>query len=178
MDWWKRRVMSSNGTIKKWYAIYTKPRWEKKVMRLLEEKGIENYCPLNRVQRKWSDRVKVVEEPLFKSYVFVRVTEDEKTPVRMTGGVVNYVYWQGKPAIIKDREIETIMRFLREYEHVVAEPLPVSENDKIVVTDGVLMDVEGKVLKVMGKKVQVLLECIRYKLVAYVDKQHVKVIKP
>jgi transcription antitermination factor NusG len=169
--------MSNNGTIRKWYAIYTKPRWEKKVARLLQENGIESYCPLNKVQRKWSDRVKVVEEPLFKSYVFVRVNEEEKTPVRMTNGVVNYVYWQGKPAHVKDKEIETIMRFLHQYEHVVAEPLPMNENDKVVVTDGLLMDVEGKVLKVMGKKVQVLLECIRYKLVAYVDKQHLKIIK-
>jgi transcription antitermination factor NusG len=100
--------MSNNGTIRKWYAIYTKPRWEKKVARLLQENGIESYCPLNKVQRKWSDRVKVVEEPLFKSYVFVRVNEEEKTPVRMTNGVVNYVYWQGKPALVKDKEIEPL----------------------------------------------------------------------
>jgi ribosomal protein L24 len=70
------------------------------------------------------------------------------------------------------------MRFLHQYENVVAEPLPINENDKVVVTDGVLMDVEGKVLKVVGKKVQVLLECIRYKLVAYIDKHHLKIIKP
>jgi len=170
--------MSNNGTIKKWYAIYTKPRWEKKVARLLEERGIEHYCPLNKVQRQWSDRVKIVEEPLFKSYVFVHVNEEEKTPVRMVDGVVNYVYWQGKPAMVKDKEIETIKRFLHQYENVMAEPLVVNENDKVMITDGVLMDTEGKVLKVMGKKVQVLLESIRYKLVAYVDKQHLKIIKP
>ncbi len=84
--------MSGNGSTKKWLAIYTKPRWEKKVYGMLQEKGVESYCPLNKVQRKWSDRIKIVEEPLFKSYVFVRVCEDEKTPVRMLGGVVNFVY--------------------------------------------------------------------------------------
>ncbi len=57
---------------KHWYAIYTKPRWEKKVHHLLSEKGLEAYCPLNKVTRKWSDRMKTVEEPLFKSYVFVQ----------------------------------------------------------------------------------------------------------
>jgi transcription antitermination factor NusG len=62
-------------TTKKWFAIYTRPRWEKKVHKLLEEKGIECYCPLNKVHRKWSDRIKIVEEPLFKSYVFVKLTE-------------------------------------------------------------------------------------------------------
>ncbi|HEV7622062.1 MAG TPA: transcription termination/antitermination NusG family protein, partial [Flavisolibacter sp.] len=49
----------------KWYAIYTRPRWEKKVNGLLIQKGIESYCPLNKVRRKWSDRIKLVEEPLF-----------------------------------------------------------------------------------------------------------------
>jgi transcription antitermination factor NusG len=101
---------------KKWYAVYTKPRWEKKVNRMFLERQIESYCPLHRVHRKWSDRIKIVEEPLFKSYVFVCITEAEKTAVRMINGVVNFVYWLGKPAIIKGREIEIIRRFLNEYE--------------------------------------------------------------
>ena len=68
---------------------------------LLVEKKIESYCPLNKVRKKWSDRMKTVEEPLFKSYVFARVTGDEQTQVRMTAGVMNFVYWQGKPAVQK-----------------------------------------------------------------------------
>jgi transcription antitermination factor NusG len=56
----------------KWYAVYTRPRWEKKVAALLLHKGIESYCPLNKVRRRWSDRTKTIEEPLFKSYVFVK----------------------------------------------------------------------------------------------------------
>ncbi|MBL0358846.1 MAG: UpxY family transcription antiterminator [Chitinophagaceae bacterium] len=58
--------------------MYTKPRWEKKVACLLDEKGIENYCPLNKVVKQWSDRKKVVLEPVFKSYVFVKILEDKK----------------------------------------------------------------------------------------------------
>ena len=102
----------------KWYAIYTRPRWEKKVHNLLTQKGIEAYCPLNKVRRKWSDRVKLIEEPLFKSYVFVRVTEENKSDVRLTNGVVNFLYWNGKPAIVKDREIEVSRKFLNEHENV------------------------------------------------------------
>ena len=83
----------------RWFAIYTRPRWEKKVNHLLLQKGIESYCPLNKVRRKWSDRIKTIEEPLFKSYVFVRIADEERTPVRMTNGVVNFVYWNGKPAL-------------------------------------------------------------------------------
>src|SRR6476620_8196715 len=104
----------------RWYAIYTRPRWEKKVNALLVQKGIESYCPLNKVQRKWSDRMKTIEEPLFKSYVFVKVDEEGKTQVRMTDGVVNFVYWNGKPALSKDKEIQAIKRFLDEYENVEA----------------------------------------------------------
>src|SRR4030095_6000510 len=105
-------------TSKKRFAVYTRPRWEKKVHRLLEEKGIESYCPLNKVHRKWSDRIKLIDEPLFKSYVFVKVNEEEKTPVRMTQGVVNFIYWLGKPAIIKEKEIVTIKKFLNEHHDV------------------------------------------------------------
>ena len=71
----------------KWYAIYTRPRWEKKVNHLLLQKGVESYCPLNKVRRKWSDRIKIIEEPLFKSYVFVKVAESDRTEIRMTDGV-------------------------------------------------------------------------------------------
>ena len=90
-------------TQKYWYVLYTKPRWEKKVYQLLMEQGIESYCPLNKTRKKWSDRVKWVEEPLFKSYVFVKIAEDRRTEVRMVNGVVNFVYWLSKPAIVKDK---------------------------------------------------------------------------
>src|SRR5436305_5342815 len=102
----------------RWYAKYTHPRWKKKVNGVLLQKGIESYCPLNKVRRKWSDRIKTIEEPLFKSYVFVKVEEEERASIRMTSGVVNFVYWNGKPAIIKEKEIQTIRRFLDEYENV------------------------------------------------------------
>jgi transcription antitermination factor NusG len=100
------------GSKKSWYAVYTKPRWEKKVYALLAAKGMEAYCPLNRVRKKWSDRVKWVEEPLFKSYVFVRVAEAGLAEVRLTNGVVNFVYWLGKPAMVRDKDIAIIRQFL------------------------------------------------------------------
>lgn len=157
---------------KNWYAIYTKPRWEKKVYSLLGEKGIEAYCPLNRVRKKWSDRVKWVEEPLFKSYVFVKVREEETTQVRMVNGVVNFVYWLGKPAIVKNREIEVIRKFLNEYDNVMAVPLELHTNDKVTISKGAFMDKKAKVVKIMNNKVQVIIESIGYSLVALVDKSN------
>jgi transcription antitermination factor NusG len=157
---------------KSWFAVYTKPRWEKKVYSLLSEKGFEAYCPLNRVRKKWSDRVKWVEEPLFKSYVFVHIGEDEQTKVRMVSGVVNFVYWLGKPAIVLDKEIQVIRKFLNEYSDVRAEPLDLEANDKVQIQRGVLMNKEAKVVKVLNNKVRVVIESIGYSLVAVIDRSN------
>jgi transcription antitermination factor NusG len=137
---------------------------------LLLQKGIESYCPVNKVRRKWSDRIKIVEEPLFKSYVFVKIEEEEKTNVRMTNGVVNFVYWDGKPAIIKEKEIITIKRFLDEHENVEAVKLDLKKDDRVAVTSGPLMEQEGKVLEVKNKTAKICIESLGYMLIAYIDK--------
>jgi transcription antitermination factor NusG len=142
----------------KWYAIYTRPRWEKKVNTLLEAKGIESYCPLNRVRRKWSDRIKTIEEPLFKSYVFVKIDEEGRTNVRMTDGVINFVYWNGKPAIVK------------EYENVGLVKIEFKPDQRVKVIAGPLMDLEGKVLEVKNKQIKVAIDSLGYMLVADIDK--------
>ena len=154
----------------KWFAIYTRPRWEKKVNQLLIEKGVESYCPLNKVRRRWSDRVKIVEEPLFKSYVFVRVNDNDRTGVRMTNGVINFVYWQGKPAVIKEKEINAIKRFLDEYENVEVRPMELKLNQRVKIVTGPLMDQEGSVLDVRRKMVKVAIDSLGYILVAYIER--------
>lgn len=137
---------------------------------MLRTKGIESYCPLNKVRRRWSDRLKLVEEPLFKSYVFVKVTEDQKAGVRMTNGVINFVYWNGKPAVIKEREIIAIKRFLNEYENVEARPVNIKIDQRVRVTNGTLMDQEGKVLDVRHKTAKVAIDSLGYVLVAYIER--------
>jgi transcription antitermination factor NusG len=155
---------------KNWYAVYTKPRWEKKVHARMAERGLESYCPLNKVRKQWSDRIKLVEEPLFKSYVFVRVSADDQTRVRMVDGVLNYVYWQGKPARVRDEEIDAIRRFMNEYEEVQVEALELKPDAKVLIRSGLLMDREATVRRVLHNKVEVLIESLGYKLVAQVDK--------
>lgn len=151
-------------------AIYTRPRWEKKVNRILQEKGFESYCPLNKVRRKWSDRIKVVEEPLFKSYVFVKINDVDRSAVRLINGTLNFVYWDGKPAIIKEREIVTIKKFLDEYENVEARPVEIKMNQRVRVTNGSFMDQEGKVIDIRHKKVKVAIDSLGYILVAYIER--------
>jgi transcription antitermination factor NusG len=156
---------------RKWLAIYSRPRWEKKVNQLLLQKGLESYCPLNKVRRKWSDRVKVVEEPLFKSYVFVKINDDDRTIVRMTPGVINFVYWEGKPALIKEKEINAIKRFLNEYENVELKPMNnLRVDQRVKITTGPLMDQEGQVMSLQRKTVKVAIDSLGYILVAYIDR--------
>ena len=128
---------------------------------LLEAKGIESYCPVNKVRRKWSDRIKTIEEPLFKSYVFVKIDEAERTNVRMTEGVVNFVYWNGKPGIIKDKEIQVIKRFLDEYENVGLVKIELSKDQRVKVVAGPLMDQEGKIIEIKKKAINVMASCKR-----------------
>jgi transcription antitermination factor NusG len=160
-----------------WYAVYTKPRWEKKVYDLLLKKGIRAYCPMNRIRKKWSDRAKWVEEPLFKSYVFVKVPKEQMTDVRLVNGVVNFVYWLGKPAVVKDKEIEVMQKFLDDYHDVRVEQLELKKDTDVSIRGGAFMDRKGKIVKILNNRVQVLIESIGFALVAVVDKSNIAVIR-
>ncbi|MDR7372371.1 UpxY family transcription antiterminator [Flavobacterium aquidurense] len=96
-----------------WYVVYTKPKWEKKVAEKLAQAGIECYCPIITQIKQWSDRKKKVEVPLFNSYVFVQLSEAERNTVFAVPGVVRYLFWLGKPAIVRDEEIAIIKKNLR-----------------------------------------------------------------
>jgi transcription antitermination factor NusG len=160
---------------KKWYAIYTKPRWEKKVNLVLDRKGVEVWCPLQKVRKQWSDRKKIVEEPLFKSYVFVHVADNEKTNVLMTDGVLNFVYYVGKPAVIRDEEIEVIKRYLAEEQASISiqSISSLDENTRIKVNHGIFMDSTGTVVKGGKKKVYVKLESLDQVMIVEFPLEHV-----
>jgi len=155
----------------RWYALYTKPRWEKKVADLLGNKQIEHYCPLQKIERNWSDRKKIVLEPLFKSYVLVRLAPKAHLPVLQTDGVLNFVTFQGKPAIIRDEEIETVKQFLKDYDHVTVEKIDLNVNDEVTILGGPLMQQKGQVQEVKNKMVKVLLPSLGFALVA-IDKSN------
>ena len=164
---------------KKWYALYTKPRWEKKVDSLLLKKGIETWCPLQKVTRQWSDRKKVIEEPLFKSYVFVRIEDTDRTKVLMTDGALNFVYYVGKPAVIRNEEIELIKKYLSDSEAAISiqsiESL--DENTRIRVNHGIFMDTPGTVVRGGNKKVYVKLESLGQVMVVEFPIEYVTPIK-
>jgi transcription antitermination factor NusG len=161
---------------KNWYAVYTKPRWEKKIAEILTKKKFENYCPLNRDQRQWHDRKKIIYEPLFTSYVFVRAEEKQQTEIRNVDGIINLVYWLKKPAVISVQEIDTIKKFLNDYGTVHLEKAEVNINDTVRILSGPLMNQEGNIISVGNKLAKVSLPSLGYMMVAQVEKQNIKVI--
>ncbi|MEO6490573.1 MAG: UpxY family transcription antiterminator [Ferruginibacter sp.] len=165
-------VMSQEYTY--WYVVYTKPRWEKKVSQSLENKGIEHYCPLNKVVKQWSDRKKVVLEPLFKGYVFVKIHDAMKWDIKKVDGILNYVYWLGKPAKVKEAEINTIRKFLQEFKDVEVVEQQLSVNSKVLIRQGVMMNFHGIVIEVVGNKAKVNIDSMGIRLSAVFDKKNLE----
>lgn len=163
---------------KQWYALYVRPRWEKKVADLLTKKKIEAYCPLNKVCRQWADRKKVLLEPLFTSYVFVYITEKEHLSIKQTDGVINFVYWLNKPAVIRAEEIDTIKKFIGEYDYVNIEKTEINLQDKVRIINGPLMMWEGNVVEIRTSNVKIILPSLGYTLIAEISNGNLEKVRP
>jgi transcription antitermination factor NusG len=100
------------------------------------------------------------------------VPDEDRLPVRMTDGVINFVYWNGKPAVIKEREILNIQKFLGQHENVSLINIDIQLNDQVVVTSGPLMDKEAKVIEVKNKVAKVVIESLGYILIASISKKN------
>lgn len=148
-----------------WYAIYTKSRHEKKVEAQLLEKNIEAYCPKIKVERKWSDRYKIIEEPLFRSYCFVKVALAQKYEILNTTGVVKFVNFKGQMAKIRESEIRRIKAILSEFEGMEIKAVSFQIDDIALISSGAFIDQSGTVLKTDGKKITLYLEELGVKIV-------------
>jgi len=158
--------MENLSTIKtnmprRWYVIYTRPRWEKKVDELLKLQGITSYCPVRKVKNKWADRVKEVELPLFNSYVFVFINPREELKVRVTLGVMNFVYYMGKPAQVRDCVIEDIKHCLEVFPDTEVMSFQHLEvGDRVKIKEGFMNLKEGHVIKVQQSTVIVVIDSL------------------
>ncbi len=141
-----------------WYVIYTKSRWEKKVAEELSQLGMEAYCPTITEVKQWSDRKKKVVSPLFKSYVFVRIMEKSRDKVFAVPGVVRYLYWLGKPAVVKDSEIKTIKDWLDndKVEDISTDHL--SPGDRITIANGNFKGQEAIINEIGKKRLRLILK--------------------
>ncbi len=141
-----------------WLAVYTKPRSEKKVTERLSDKGFEVYCPLVKTVRQWSDRKKKVQLPMFPGYIFVCVSEIERTHILQDYGVLNFVFWLGKPAIVRDSEIVAIREIAEHGNeiHINSDSYEIGQMVKI--PDGPFKGMSGKIDKLDKRNIMVLVE--------------------
>lgn len=147
-----------------WYAAYTRPRTEKKVYERLVQQGVEAYLPIQRTLKQWSDRKKWVEEPLIRSYIFVRENNPNHSLVLRTDGIVRYIGFGGRPAIVPHNDILRIQWLLGQAEHPVeACQEPIAIGSHIIITEGSLQGLSGEVVEHRGRhKLVVRLEAINY----------------
>jgi len=135
-----------------WYAVYTRSRWEKRLMELLREKGIEAYVPLRKVIHQWSDRKKLVDEPLIRSYCFVKVGEQDYYEVLNTPGAVRYIWFSGKPAAIPERQINTLKAITGSDVEVECVEDSFQPGIRVIVNGGPLTGITGELVSITNKK--------------------------
>ncbi len=135
-----------------WFAVYTRSRWEKKLMLMLNEKGIEAYVPLRKVLHHWSDRKKLIDEPIIRSYCFVRITPKDYYEVLNTPGAVRYVWFSGKPAMIPERQIDTLKAVTGSDIPVTCIPDTFEPGIRVRITAGQLIGLEGELISISNKK--------------------------
>jgi transcriptional antiterminator RfaH len=146
-----------------WKVLYVKPRNEKKVAELLSRLGIVVYCPLVTEVRQWSDRKQKVQVPLLSSYVFVQIEEINRELVFQVSGVIRYLFWLGKPAVVRDNEIELMQEWLVG-ENVKADVQGLQPGDKMKISTGPFKDKKGIVQEISKNRVQLLLPDLEMKI--------------
>jgi transcription antitermination factor NusG len=172
--------MSLINSTYRWFAVYTRSRFEKKLASLLTEKGIDCYLPLKMEKRQWSDRVKMIEEPLLKSYLFVKVSNREYFNVLNTPGAVCYISFRREPAPIPEKQIDDLRTFLAVYnERVDAVRENLSKGEQIIVVSGPLKGITGELIEFRGKnRIALRFERLGYCILTDISLKDVEIFKP
>ncbi|WP_241077710.1 UpxY family transcription antiterminator [Flavimarina sp. Hel_I_48] len=141
-----------------WFVVYVKPKQEIKVCEQLSDLDVEAYAPCRKETRQWSDRKKQVDIPLFTSYVFVKLSEKERSLVFDVPGVVRYLFWLGKPAIVREKEIATLKDWLESDEIDDVAISQYKAGDRITINKGVLKGREAQIQKVGKATIRMILK--------------------
>ncbi len=147
-----------------WLVIYTKPRWEKKLADQLAAKGFTVYCPTQRVKRRWSDRSKWIDQPLFSSHLFIHIEPERRDAVYFTPGFVRFLFWNKRPAQVRETEIDTLKRWLNDFDHEAISIQPLATGSHVTVKSGPLQGREATVLEQRGTKLELYLEDLQVKV--------------
>jgi transcription antitermination factor NusG len=147
-----------------WFVLHTKPRNEVKACERLRQQGIEAYAPTYLEVRQYSDRKKKVRVPFFASYVFVRLSEKDRPRAFCHPGILRYLYWQGKPAVVRETELDLIRTYLegRERHQVLVERLAVG--DQVVLVRGALKGQQAHIETLSTSRVRLVLPVLGYKI--------------
>ncbi len=163
---------------KKWYAIYTKPRAEKKVKEQLEKYNYLTYLPLKLEYRQWKDRIKKIEVPLFRSYVFVKITEKEYYEIlkRNIQGIVKFVTIGGKKVTVREEEIKAIKKLIAYSEgQVETTDEKFEKGETVEIKYGGLKGLKGTIVELRGKhKLVVRIDSLYTNLLVEVTKKFLK----
>jgi transcription antitermination factor NusG len=141
-----------------WHVLYTKPRNEKKVTARLQEAGYEVYCPLIKTIHQWSDRKKKVQVPMFPSYIFIYINEKNRQLPLYDPGVIKYVYYASKPAIIRDVELNAIKEIEHAGSDIKVEGSGFERGQFVEIPEGPFKGMTGVVDKYDARKVLVYVE--------------------
>jgi len=142
-----KQIINTSAIEKKWYALYTKSRHEKKVTERLVSQGFDVFCPMIKTVKQWSDRKKKVSVPLIPSYIFIKVDEKNRTKVLSDPSILNFVYWLGKPAVIKNNEIDRLKGVISNEENQEFEIRHLNIGDKINIEKGFLKENDAVIKK-------------------------------
>ncbi len=143
-------------TSRRWYALYTKSRYEKFIHGELGKKRIESFLPLRFIKRRWSDRTVTVEEPLFKSYLFVKANAFKFTDVLKTKGAVKFVTAGIQPVSIEDSVIQSLQIVTQP--EAILDPFPyLKQGDRVYVRSGLFKGMEGFVVRKNEKKCRLVI---------------------
>lgn len=144
----------SDNELKQWYALYVRSRAEKKVVTQLEDLGVEVFLPLVTRIKQWSDRKKKVEEPLFKSYVFVHSTAQQHIPILNVYGVIKFVTFEHQAVVVPDNQIIAIKRYIDDFDEKEREltNAELQVGDMVRITNGPMQGLIGRLHSVKDKR--------------------------
>ena len=131
-----------------WHAVYTRLFHEKKVESQLKEKQIEVFLPKKTIMKKWSDRKKLIEEPLIRPSIFVYVNQKEYYQVLRTPSVLHYVCFNGKAAIIPDSHISMLKTITENMIDCEITETRFSVCDKVMISSGPLKGCCGDIIRI------------------------------
>lgn len=135
-----------------WLAAYTSPRFEKRAKAQLDKQGITNWLPMQRLRRRWSDRWKWVEEPVFRSYLFVYISEREYFQTLNSYGIVRFVSFNGQAVRIPENQMDFLRRMLDSGYELEVGDIDLQPGDKVEVLTGPMAGRQGILVSRAGDK--------------------------